>query len=145
MTKSEREIWQRYSELLAQKKNLEDMLKTLKKPDSEKRDARNAYDELVSGVKSKIFSLFSASVLLKSSIENIEKKLESPDFKNNIALVTHHILQQNIFAKQKLKEASENLNRTVAQLQNELVVQAGENKDIYKTREVYDIIRCHFF
>ena len=145
MTKSEREIWQRYSELLAQKKNLEDMLKTLKKPDSEKRDARNAYDELVSGVKSKIFSLFSESALLKSSIDEIEKKLESPDFKNNIALVTHHILQQNIFAKQKLKEASESLNRAVAQLQNELVAQSGENNDIYKTREIYDIIRRQFF
>ena len=145
MTKNEREIWQRYSELLAQKKNLEDMLKTLKKPDSEKLEALKVYEELVSGVKSKIFSLFSASALLKSSIDDVEKKLESPDFKNNIALVTHHILQQNIFAKQKLKEASESLNRAVAQLQNELVTQFGETKDIYKTREVYDIIRRHFF
>ncbi len=145
MTKNERETWQRYSEFLAQKKNLEAMLKTLKKPDSEKRDARNAYDELVSGVKAKIFSLFSASALLKSSIDDVEKKLESPDFKNNIALVTHHILQQNIFAKQKLKEASESLNRAVAQLQNELVTQSDETKDIYKTREVYDIIRRQFF
>ena len=145
MTKSEREIWQRYYQILAQKKNLEDMLKTLKKPDSERREARNAYDEIVSGVKSKIFSLFSASALLRSAVDEIEKKLESPDFKNNIALVTHHILQQNIFAKQKLKEAIESLNRAVEQLQNELVAQSGETKDIYKTREVYDIIRRQYF
>lgn len=145
MTKSEREIWQRYSQILAQKKNLENMLKTFKKPDSEKLEARNAYDERVSGVKAKIFSLFSASALLKNSIEEIEKKLESLDFKNNIALVTHHILQQNIYAKQKLKDASENLNRAVAQLQNELVAQSQETKDIYKTREIYDIIRRQFF
>ena len=145
MTKSEREIWQRYFEIIAQKKNLEDMLKTLKKPDSEKREALKAYEELVFGVKAKIFSLFSASALLKNSIEEIEKKLESPDFKNNIALVTHQILQQNIYAKQKLKETSENLNRAVEQIQNELVAQSGETKDIYKTREVYDIIRRQFF
>ena len=145
MTKNEREIWQRYSELLAQKKNLEVMLKTLKKPDSEKREALKAYDELVYGVKAKIFSLFSASALLRNSIEEIEKKLESPDFKNNIALVTHRILQQNIYAKQMLKNASDNLNRAVEQLQNELVAQSDETKDIYKTREVYDIIRRQFF
>ena len=145
MTKSELEIWQRYSEILAQKKNLEDMLKTLKKPDSKKLETIKAYDELVSGVKAKIFSLFSASALLKNSIVNIEKKLDSPDFKNNIALVTHQILQQNIYAKQKLKSAGNILNRTVEQLQNELVAQSAETKDIYKTREVYDIIRSQFF
>jgi len=145
MTKNEREIWQRYSEILAQKKNLEAMLKTLKKPDSEKLETLKAYDELVSGVKAKIFSLFSASALLRNSIEEIEKKLESPDFKNNIALVTHRILQQNIYAKQMLKNASDNLNRAVEQLQNELVAQPDETKDIYKTREVYDIIRRQFF
>ena len=145
MTRNEREIWQRYSEILAQKKNLEAMLKTLKKPDSEKLETLKAYDELVSGVKAKIFSLFSASALLRNSIEEIEKKLESPDFKNNIALVTHRILQQNIYAKQMLKNASDNLNRAVEQLQNELVAQSDETKDIYKTREVYDIIRRQFF
>ena len=145
MTRNEREIWQCYSEILAQKKNLEAMLKTLKKPDSEKRESLKAYDKLVSGVKAKIFSLFSASALLKNSVEEIEKKLESPDFKNNIALVTHRILQQNIYAKQMLKNSSDKLNRAVEQLQNELVAQSDENKDIYKTREVYDIIRRHFF
>ena len=95
MTKNEREIWQKYSALLAQKKNLEDLLKTLKKPDIENRGARKAYDDLVSGVKSKIFALFIASNLLKKSVEEIKKQLESPDFKNNILLVTHQILQQN--------------------------------------------------
>ena len=121
------------------------MLKTLKKPDSEKIETIKAYDELVSSVKAKIFSLFSASALLKNSVTNIDKKLESPDFKNNIALVTHQILQQNIYAKQKFKSAGNILNHTVEQLQNELVAQSAETKDIYKTREVYDIICSRFF
>ena len=145
MTKSEREIWQQYFNLLAQNKNLEDLLKTLKKPEIENREARKAYDELVSGVKSKIFALFSASTLLKKSVEEIEKRLDSPDFKNNIILVTHQILQQNVYAKQMLKQASENLNRAVEQLQNEFIAQSATDQNIYKTREVYEIIRRQFF
>ena len=134
-----------YSDLLAQKKNLEDLLKTLKKPEIENREARKAYDDLVSGVKSKIFALFSASTLLKKSVAEIERRLEKPDFKNNILLVTHQILQQNIYAKQMLKLASDNMIRTVEQLQNEIVDQSATNQNIFKTREVYDIIRRQFF
>ncbi len=145
MTKSEREIWQQYFNLLAQKKNLEELLKTLKKPAIENREARKVYDDLVFGIKSKIFALFSASTLLKKTVEEIEKRLDSPDFKNNILLVTHKILQQNIFAKQMLKRASENLNRAVEQLQNEIVNQSATDQNIFKTREVYDIIRRQFF
>ena len=145
MRPNEREIWQHYSDLLAQKKNLEDLLKTLKKPEIENREARKAYDDLVSGIKSKIFALFSASTLLKNSVAEIEMRLDSPDFKNNILLVTHQILQQNIYAKQMLKRASDNLNLTVDQLQNELIAQSATDQNIFRTREVYDIIRRQFF
>ena len=57
MTKSERELWQNYFEILAQKKNLEEFLQTIKKPDESQKNALKAYDDVVSGVKKKIFSL----------------------------------------------------------------------------------------
>ena len=48
MSKSERELWQKYFETLGQKK---------RKPDESEKEKLKAYEELVRGVNSKIFSL----------------------------------------------------------------------------------------
>ena len=53
MSKSERELWQKYFETLAQKKQLEQFLKTLKKTDESDKEATRAYEDIVSGIKSK--------------------------------------------------------------------------------------------
>ena len=147
MTESERELWQNYFETVAQKKQLEDFLKTLRKPDDLQKDALKAYNDVVSGVKKKIFALMSAAILMKKSVEEIENKLDSPDCKNNILLVTHQILQANVHARKMLKLASDNLDRSVDELQNAIFAETVENeqKNIFKTREVYDIIRRQFF
>ena len=52
MTKSERELWQKYFETLAQKKQLEEFLQTLKKPKEPQKEALKAY----------IFSIISGKV-----------------------------------------------------------------------------------
>ena len=147
MSKSERELWQKYSETLAQKKQLEQFLQTLKKPKETQKDALKAYNDLIAGVNSKIFSLLSAARLMKKSVAEIEKKLESPEFKKNIFLVTHQILQANLYAKKMLRRESNNLARAVDALQNEIFAQtlSDDNKNIYRTREVYDIIRRQYF
>ncbi len=75
---------------------------------------------------------------------NTASKLESPDCKKNILLVTHQILQSNDHAKKMLKIANDNLNRAVDALQNKLFEQTAIEKNIFKTREVYDIIRRQF-
>ena len=147
MTKSERELWQRYFENLAQKKQLEEFLHTLKKPDEKHKEALKAYNDLVAGVYSKIFSLLSAARLMKKSVAEIQNRLDSPDCKKNILLVTHQILQANLYAKKMLRRESDNLARAVDALQNEIFAQSlsNDNKNIYKTREVYDIIRRQYF
>ena len=147
MTKSERELWQRYFETLAQKKQLEEFLQTLKKPKETQKDALKAYNDLVAGVNSKIFSLLSSARLMKKSVAEIEKKLESPDCKKNILLVTHQFLQANLYAKKMLRRENDNLARAVDELRNEIFAQtlSDDNKNIYRTREVYDIIRRQYF
>ena len=62
-------------------------------------------------------------------------------------MVTHQILQSNLHARKMLKLASNNLDHAVDELQNAIFTQTvnEENKNIFKTREVYDIIRCQFF
>ena len=105
MSKSERELWHTYFEMLAQKKHLEDFLQTLKKPDEKQNSELKAYEELVRGIKAKIFSLVSATKAMEKSVEDIKRRLDTPEFRNNILLVTHKILQANFHDRKILKQA----------------------------------------
>ena len=125
MSKSERELWQKYFETLGQKKRLEEFLQTLKKPDETEKEEVKAYEELVRGVYSKIFSLF--------------------ECRNNILLVTHQILQANTHARKMLKRASDELDKAVDDLRNALFAKTKEEPQTsFKTREVYDLIRQQY-
>jgi len=66
MTKFEQELWQRYFKTLTQKKRLEEFLKTLKQPDESDKKATRAYEDVVSGIKSKIYTLFIVSLKIKN-------------------------------------------------------------------------------
>lgn len=145
MSKAERELWQKYFEALAQKKQLEEFLQTLRKPDEKNKEELRAYNDLVSGVKAKIYSLFTASLAMKKSVEEIEQRLESPEYKKNIALVTHQILQSNTNARKMLKRASVELDKAVDDIKNALFTQTIEEPQMsFKTREVYDLIRRQY-
>ena len=142
MTKSERELWQRYFETLGRKKQLEEFLQTLKKLDEKYKEELKAYEELVRGVYSKIFSLLTSARAMKKSVEDIRRRLEEPEFRNNILMVTHQILQTNTHARKMLKRASDELDKAVDDLRNALFAKTMEEpQSSFKTREVYDLIR----
>ena len=145
MTPEEREVWRKYFETLAQKKQLENFLLTLKKPDVSQNDALNAYDEMVSGVNSKIACLLISAASLKKSVDEINKKLETPDCRKNILLVTHKILQANSYARKMLRLESAKLDRAVDDLKDAIFYQYISDKNYYKTREVYNILRQQYF
>ena len=145
MTKFERELWKKYFETLGQKKKLEEFLKTLKKPDESEKEEVKAYDELVRGVNSKIFSLLISARAMKKSVEDIKRRLGQPEYKNNILMVTHQILQANTHARKMLKRASEELDKAVDDLRNALFAKTMEEPQTsFKTREVYDLIRQQY-
>ena len=101
---------------------------------------------MVAGVKAKIYSLFTASLVMKKSVEEIEQRLALPECENNILLVTHQILQANTYARKMLKRASEELDKAVDDLRNTLFAKTMEEpQTTFKTREVYDIIRRQYF
>ena len=62
-----------------------------------------------------------SSIMMKSSIKKIEEKLESPDCKKNIQMVTHNILQRNDIARTHLKEASRHLDDAVDRLRQTII------------------------
>ena len=145
MSKSERELWLKYFETLGQKKKLEEFLTTLKKPDDKHKDELKAYEDVVAGVKAKIFTLFTDSLKMKKSVEEIQHRLDSPEFKKNIAMVTHQILQANVQVRKMLRRASAELEKAVDDLRNELFAQTLEEpQTTFKTREVYNLIRRQY-
>jgi len=145
MTKSERELWLKYFETLGQKKQLEEFLQTLKKPEESEKEEVKAYEELVRGVNSKIFSLLTSARVMKKTVEDIKSRLEQPEYRNNILMVTHQILQANTYARKMLKRASEELDKAVDDLRNALFAKTLEEPQTsFKTREVYDIIRQQY-
>ena len=145
MTKSERELWQKFFETLAQKKHLELFLQTLKKPDESNKEATRAFEQISSGVKNQIADLDSSLSSMKKPVEDIRRHLDLPDCRNNILLVSHQILQANTHARQMLKRANIDLGKAVDDLRNALFAQTMEEpKTSFKTREVYDLIRRQY-
>ena len=145
MTKSERKLWLKYFETLAQKKHLEHFLQTLKKTDETKKEATCAFEQITSGVKKQIADLDTSLISMKKPVEDIRRRLEEPEFRNNILMVTHQILQANIHARKMLKRANIDLDKAVDDLRNALFVKTLEEPQTsFKTREVYDLIRCQY-
>ena len=82
---------------------------------------------------------------MKKPLEDIRRRLELPDSRNNILLVTHQILQANTHARKMLKRANIDLDKAVDDLRNALFVKTmEEQKTSFKTREVYDLIRRQY-
>ena len=117
-------------------------MQTLKKPDEKYKEEVKAYEELVRGVYSKIFLLLTSARAMKKSVEDIKRRLEQPEYRNNILLVTHQILQANTYARKMLKRASEELDKAVDDLRNALFAKTiQEPQTSFKTCEVYDLVR----
>ena len=145
MNKNERELWLKYFETLAQKKHLENFLQTLKKPNESDKQAKCAFVQITSGIKTQIADLDTFLSSMKKPVEDIRRRLELPDYKNNILLVTHQILQANAHARQMLKRANIDLDKAVDDLKNALFAQSLEEpQTIFKTREVYELIRQQY-
>ena len=145
MTKEEQKIWRRYFELLGQQKQLEEFLKTLAKPEEKDKEECEAYDKLVVASNSKKFSILHEARVLEKAVEDIRRRLEQPDCRNNILLVTHKILQGSKNARKMLLKACIDLDKTVDEFRNALFEQTQEESQTsFKTREVYELIRRQY-
>ena len=145
MTKSERELWLKFFEILAQKKHLELFLQTLQKPDESDKEETRAFKQIASSVKNQIADLDSSLSSMKKPVEDIRRRLDLPDCRNNILLVSHQILQANTYARQMLKRANIDLDKAVSDLRNALFAKTMEEPQTnFKTREVYDLIRRQY-
>ena len=145
MTKSERQIWLNYFELLGRKKQLEEFLKNHPKPKETNKDELKAYNDLVDSVKAKVSDLEKSLAPMRKAVEDIRRHLELPDCRNNILLVTHQILQANSHERKMLRQAALELDKAVDDLRNILFAKTMEEpQDSFKNREVYNLIRKQY-
>ena len=145
MTKTERQIWLKYFELSGRKKQLEEFLKNHPKPKETNKDELKAYNDLVDSVKAKVSDLEKSLAPMRKAVEDISRRLELPDCRNNILLVTHQILQANSHARKMLRQAALELDKAVDDLRNILFAKTmEESQTTFKTREVYNIIRKQY-
>ena len=148
MNKEERELWHNFHDTLNQIKNLESFKETLRKPQD--NNALKSFNDVVDGIDKKLSALKVSSIMMKSSIKKIEEKLESPDCKKNIQMVTHNILQQNDIARTHLKEASRHLDDAVDRLRqtiidNKMKKEAQAPQKVFKLKQLLAIIRKQYY
>ena len=145
MSKAERGLWKKYFETLGRKKQLEQFLQTLKKPDESDKEVTRAFAQIASSVKNQIADIDTSLSSMKKRVEDIRRRLEEPDCRSNILLVSHQILQANTHSRQMLKRANIDLDKAVDALRNALFVKTVEEPQTsFKTREVYDLIRHQY-
>ena len=146
MSQFERERWKKYKESLSRKHNLEKLLTEIIRPAENKPQTLEAYNEIMLGIQEEISSLKDETNLLKPEIDKIEKKLKTPDCKNNMQLVTHKILQENSRARLELKKSSEQLLDLVKYLQRKMNHPELETeiKNIFTLKEVKEILRQQY-
>ena len=146
MSQFERKQWRKYKESLSQRHNLEKLLAEIIRPTENQPKTLEAYKEIMSGIQEEISSLKNETNLLKPEIDKIEKKLKTPDRRNNMQLVTHKILQENSEVRSELKKSSEQLLDLVRYLQKELNPTEPETeiKNIFTLKEVKEILRQQY-
>ena len=145
MSKDEQKLWLKYLETLAHKKHLEEFLLTFKKPDETKKETTRAFAQITFSVKNQIADLDTSLSSMIKPVEDIKRRLELPDCRNNILMVTHQILQTNTYTRQMLKRANIALDQAVDDLRKALFTQSLEEPQTsFKTREVYDLIRRQY-
>ena len=72
---------------------------------------------------------------MKKPVEDIRRRLELPDSRNNILLVTHQILQANTHARSMLKRANIDLDKAIDELRNALFARYLEEPKAVSRRE----------
>lgn len=82
---------------------------------------------------------------MRKPVEDTRHRLELPDCRNNILLVTHQILQANNHARKMLRQSTLELDKAVDELRNVLFTKTQEEpQTTFKTREVYNLIRKQY-
>lgn len=145
LSKAERILLHEYEKMIAEKYNLESLLKKLIKPSEKQPKNLQAFQEIESGVRAKISALQKSMVEMYPKFREVEENLKNPYQLKSVHLVTHNILQNNLENLKKLQKTSEELLRDAQELKN-LTESKEKSQIIFSFSEVRENLRqqCNF-
>ena len=118
LSKADRILLRDYERTIAEKYNLESLLKKLIKPSEKQPKNLKAFQEIESGVRVKISALQKSMIEMYPQVQNVEEKMKNPYQLKNVHLVTYNILQNNLENLKELQKTSEELLRDARELKN---------------------------
>ena len=107
LTKEERILLCSYKNAVAQKFNLENLLRELIPPDENHNDQVNAFATIESGIRAEISSLRQSMAERYPEFSALENKMHTSYLRRNIQLATHIRLQGNLKTLTELKKSSD--------------------------------------
>lgn len=145
LPKADRISLREYEKMLAEKYNLESLLKKLKIPPENQPQNLQAFQEIERGVRAKISDLQKSMVERYPNIQSVEEKMKNQYRLKNVHLVTHNILQKNLEVLKELAKMSEELLRDAEELKN-LTEGKEKSQTIFSFSEVRENLRqqCRF-
>jgi len=145
LPKADQILLREYENAIAEKYNLESLLKKLIKPSEKQPKNLQAFQEIESGVNAKISALQKSMVEMYPKFREVEENLKNPYQLKNVHLVTHNILQNNLEVLKELAKMSEELLYDAQELKK--LTESKENSQtIFTFSEVKENLRqqCRF-
>ena len=146
LSPDERELWQKFKDIKAQKEHWETFANSLQKPlDNEK--ALRAYDDVLAGVTKKLQAIDDDLKKMQPAITEIKEKLSALGQNGNIQKAVHQILMNDRRNRDKLHKANEHLENAVEALRQVVFAEAikNEHRTILTTRHLYEIMRRQYY
>lgn len=147
LTPQERQLWQQFKDINAQREHWEIFRGNMKKPPATEPEALRVYGEIIDGVAKKIQALDASLHLMQPSITELMTKLNSPDRKTSIQKAVHQLLMNNRPNRDKLKKANEHLDHAVEALRQVVFSEAikEEHRKVFTTGQIYEILRRQYY
>ena len=138
MTRSEKFLYHNFLDKKSRRDNLQKFMRQQEEP---MYDPEKSFDKICDEVNQQIKTYNATLKILQPAFDKLEEKLQSPSVRKNVQLATHNILQQNIFVREKLKVATDNLIFATEKVRNEIF---AKPKQKYQLREVANILFHHY-
>ncbi len=140
LPKSDRIVLCEYEKVVAEKYNLESLVKKLIKPSEKQPKNLQAFREIEMGVRAKISSLQRSMLEMYPKFSAVEEKMKNPYQLKNVHLVTHSILQKNVEVLKELEKISEELLRDAEEMKD-LTESKESTQTIFSFSEVRENLR----
>ena len=143
LTKNERILLCEYKNAVAQKFNLENLLRELVPPNENHTDQVNAFAAIESGIRAEISSLRQSMAERYPEFSTLEEKTHTSYLRRNIQLATHIRLQENLKTLTELKKSSDALLLDVQEFEK-LTTTQEIPQSIFSLTEVQENLRRQY-